>query len=186
MLHACLYTTCFVFCYTSWPFYAFSRTSLLIRCHSASSLFSAIFVFQKSYIGNIIEIGWKAKPSIFPEASRSPKMRRRGARSQAHPRAARPSPWPHHQGVRPAGPPSDAPLSPIYPLDGKNLKDGSLFLETYCKPPPSSPRDRDDLGALLGTLPERGIPAGGLLHHHGHLRSDVRVVYLGLRVHSSS
>jgi hypothetical protein len=40
--------------------------------------------------------------------------------------------------------------------------------------------------ALPGTLPERGIPVGGLLHHHGPLRSDVWVVYLGLRVHSSS
>jgi hypothetical protein len=58
----------------------------------------------------------KQKPNLlfFPKASRSPKMRRRGARSQAHPRAARPSPWPRHQGVRPPGPPSDAPLSPIY------------------------------------------------------------------------
>jgi hypothetical protein len=51
---------------------------------------------------------------FFPEASRSPKMRQKGARSQAHPRAAWPSPWPRHQGVRPAGPHSDAPLSPIY------------------------------------------------------------------------
>jgi hypothetical protein len=58
-------------------------------------------------------------------------------------------------------------------LDGKNLRDGSLFLETYCKQPPSSKRDREDPGALPGTLPERGIPARGLLHHHGHLRSDV-------------
>jgi hypothetical protein len=46
---------CFV--YTSWHFYAFSRTNLLTRCHSASSLFSAIFVFQKSYTGNILGIG---------------------------------------------------------------------------------------------------------------------------------
>jgi hypothetical protein len=36
------------------------------------------------------------------------------------------------------------------------------------------------------TLPERGITTGGLLHHHACLRSDVWVVYLGLRVHSSS
>jgi hypothetical protein len=57
MLHACFYTICFVFCYTSWHFYAFSRTNLLTRCHSASSLFSAIFVFQKSYSRNILEIG---------------------------------------------------------------------------------------------------------------------------------
>jgi hypothetical protein len=45
MLHACLYIICFVFCYTSWHFYAFSRTNLLTRRHSASSMFSAIFVF---------------------------------------------------------------------------------------------------------------------------------------------
>jgi hypothetical protein len=56
----------------------------------------------------------KAKPSIFPEASRSPKMRRRGARSQAHPRVAQPTPGPRHQGVSRPGPPSDAALSPIY------------------------------------------------------------------------
>jgi hypothetical protein len=43
MIHACLYTISFVFCYTSWRFYAFSGTNLLTRCHRASSLFSAVF-----------------------------------------------------------------------------------------------------------------------------------------------
>jgi hypothetical protein len=57
MLHACFYTIFLVFRYTLWHFYAFSGTNLLTRCHSASSLFSAIFMFQKSYIGNILEIG---------------------------------------------------------------------------------------------------------------------------------
>jgi hypothetical protein len=115
MLHACLYTICFVFCYTSWHFYAFSGTNLLTRCHSGSSLFSAVFVFQKSYTGNILGIGWnKSQTSIFTEASWRPKMRRRGATDQAHPRVARPAPGPRHQGVRPAGPPPDAALSPIY------------------------------------------------------------------------
>jgi hypothetical protein len=57
MLHACSYAICLVFCYTSWHFYAFSGTNLLTRCHSASSLFSAVFVFQKYYTGNILEIG---------------------------------------------------------------------------------------------------------------------------------
>jgi hypothetical protein len=57
MLHACFYTIFFIFCYTSWHFYAFSGTNLLTRCHSANSLFSAVFVFQKSYTGNILEIG---------------------------------------------------------------------------------------------------------------------------------
>jgi hypothetical protein len=47
-------------------------------------------------------------------------------------------------------------------------------------------RDREGPEALPGTLPERGVTAGGLLHHHGRLLSDVGVVYLGLRVHSSS
>jgi hypothetical protein len=57
---------CFVFCYTSWHFYAFSGTNLLTRCHSASSLFFAIFVFQKSYTRNILGIGRnKSRTSYF-------------------------------------------------------------------------------------------------------------------------
>jgi hypothetical protein len=57
MFHACFYTICFVFPYTSWLFYAIFGTNLLTRCHSASSLFSVVFVFQKSYTGNILGIG---------------------------------------------------------------------------------------------------------------------------------
>jgi hypothetical protein len=57
MLHACFYTICLLFCYTSWCFYAIFGTKLLTKCHSASSLFFAIFVFQKSYTGNILRIG---------------------------------------------------------------------------------------------------------------------------------
>jgi hypothetical protein len=55
----------------------------------------------------------KAEPPIFTEASRRPKMRWRGARSQAHHRGAWPSPWPRHPMVRPAGPTSDDALLPI-------------------------------------------------------------------------
>jgi hypothetical protein len=47
MLHACSYTISFVFCYTSWRFYAFSGTNLLTRCHSASSLFCVVLCFRK-------------------------------------------------------------------------------------------------------------------------------------------
>jgi hypothetical protein len=62
----CLFTHYLLFFYTSWHFYAFSGTNLLTRCHSASSLFSAIFVFQKSYTGNILRIGWnKSRTSYF-------------------------------------------------------------------------------------------------------------------------
>jgi hypothetical protein len=115
MLHACLYTICFVFCYTSWHFYAFSGTNLLTRCHSTSSLFSAIFMFQKSYTGIFSElIETKAEPPIFTDTRRSPNMRWRGARGWPHPRAAPPSPGSRHQGVRPPSPPPYAALLPIY------------------------------------------------------------------------
>jgi hypothetical protein len=114
MLHGCLHTICLVFCYTLWHFYAFSRTNLLTRCHSASSLFSAIFVFQKvtqEIFSKLDET--KAEPPIFTEASRRPKMRRRGARGQPHHQGARPSPWSRPPVVRPPGPTSDAALSSI-------------------------------------------------------------------------
>jgi hypothetical protein len=57
MLHACFTPFASYFVYTSWRFYAISGTNLLTRSHSASSLYSAIFVFQKSYTGNILGIG---------------------------------------------------------------------------------------------------------------------------------
>jgi hypothetical protein len=58
-------------------------------------------------------------------------------------------------------------------LGEENLKSRSIFHETYCKPPPSSTRHREGPEVLPGTLPERGITTGGLLHHHACLRSDV-------------
>jgi hypothetical protein len=57
MLYACFYTIYLLFHYASWHFYTFSGTNLLTSRHSASSLFSAIFVFQKCYTGNILGIG---------------------------------------------------------------------------------------------------------------------------------
>jgi hypothetical protein len=157
MLHACLYTILFVFCYTSWHFYAFSGTNLLTRCHSASSLFSVVFVFQKSYTGNILGIG-RNKSQTFYFFLKHNEVRRwdeggpgarltLGWRGLHLARATRG--WDHL--VHPLTP----PFRLYIPLDGKNLKDGSLFLETYCKPTPSPSRDQEDPGALLGTLPER-------------------------------
>jgi hypothetical protein len=103
-----------VCCYTSWHFYAFSGTNLFTRCHSASSLFSAIFCFRKATQEIFSELDQtKAEPPIFTEALRKPKMRWGGGRGQAYHRVARPSPWPRHHMVTPGGPPSDAALSPI-------------------------------------------------------------------------
>jgi hypothetical protein len=111
MHHACLHTICFVFCYTSWRFYAFSRTNLLTRWHSPSSLFFAIFVFQKSYTWNILGIGRnKSRTTYFYRSFAKTKDETEGARSQAHHRRARPSPWPCRPMVRPPGPTSDDAL----------------------------------------------------------------------------
>jgi hypothetical protein len=130
MLHACLYTICFVFCYTSWHFYAFSGTNLLTRCHSASSLFSAVFVFQKSYTENILRIGRnKSRTSYFYRSFVKTEDETEGAHQQAHPWVARPAPGPRHQGVRPAGQPRDATLLPIYSPRRKKPKGRIAFPE---------------------------------------------------------
>jgi hypothetical protein len=55
----------------------------------------------------------KAEPPIFTEASRRPKMRRRGARGWPHHRGVRPSSWPRPPMVRPLGPTPDDTPSPI-------------------------------------------------------------------------
>jgi hypothetical protein len=128
----------------------------------------------------------KSQSSYFPNTRQSPKQRRRGTRGQAHHRVVQPTPGLHHQVVWPPGPPPDAALPSIYSPRRKNLKRPINFYEIYCKPRPSSTRDREGPEALPSTLAQRGITARGLLHHHACLRSDVSVVYLGLRVHSSS
>jgi hypothetical protein len=95
MLHACLCTICFVFCYTSWHFYAFSGTNLLTRCHSACSLFSTVFVFQKSYTGNILGIGRnKSRSSYFSRHEIESKAEMDGRQGPATPYGGAASPWP--------------------------------------------------------------------------------------------
>jgi hypothetical protein len=114
MLHACSYTIWFVFCYTSWRFYAFSGTNLLTRRHSASRCFLLFLCFRKVTQEIFSELDeTKAEPPIFTEPLRRPKMRRRGARGQPHPRGARPRPWPCPPMVRPPSPPPDDAPSPI-------------------------------------------------------------------------
>jgi hypothetical protein len=114
MLHACLYTICFVFCYSLWRFYAFSRTNLLTRCHSVSSLFFAVFMFQKSYTGNIFGIGRnKSRTSYFYRSFAKTEDETEGGQGPASLPGAQPSPWPCPPMVRPPGPPPDAAPSPI-------------------------------------------------------------------------
>jgi hypothetical protein len=130
----------------------------------------------------------KQKPNIqkFTEASKGPKRRQRGATSRPHNRVAWPKRWPRPLCVRPPRSTSDAAPSPIKTPQQEKPKNPINFLETHRDPPPSSTRDREGPEALPGTLPERGIATGGLLHRHACLRRDKWVVYLGLWVHSSS
>jgi hypothetical protein len=122
----------------------------------------------------------------FTEASREPKRRQRGATSQPHNRAARPWPWPHPLCVRPPQSTSDDAPSPIKTPWWEKPKYLINFPETHRDLPSSSTQDREGPEALPGTLPERAIATGGLLHRHACLRRDEWVVYLGLCVHSSS
>jgi hypothetical protein len=188
MRHACLHTICFVFCYTSWHFYSFSGTNLLMRCHSASSLFSAVLGFSEKLHRKYSQNWTKQKPNLlfFPKGHKVQRWDGGGARGQAHPRVARPTPGPRHLGLRPAGPPPDAALPPIYSPQREKPKGRIAFPQNILQA--TAVVDARSGGSRSSSWhpPERGIPAGGLLHHHGRLRSDVWVVYLGLRVHSSS
>jgi hypothetical protein len=116
----------------------------------------------------------KQKPNIqkLTEASRGPKRRWRGATSQPHSRAAWSRPWPSPLCVRPPWSTSDDAPSPIKTPRREKPKYPINFLETHHDPPPSSTQDREGPEALLGTLPERGIATGGLLHRHACLRRN--------------
>jgi hypothetical protein len=116
----------------------------------------------------------KQKPDIqkFTEASRELKRRQSGAIGRPHSRAVRPKPWPRPLCVRPPRSTSDAAPSPIKTPRREKPKHPITFPETHRDPPPWSTRDREGPEALPGTLPERGITTGGLLHRHACLRRD--------------
>jgi hypothetical protein len=106
MLHACLCTICFVFCYTSSHFYAFSGTNLLTRCHRASPCFLLFLCFRKVTQEIFSELDeTKAEVPIFPDTRRSPKQRRRGARGRPHHAMARATPRLRRAMVWAPGPP---------------------------------------------------------------------------------
>jgi hypothetical protein len=110
-----------------------------------------------------------------PEIYRSFQRTEEGTgRSQGwpHDQGARPRPWPCRPMVRATWPTSDAAPSPIKTPQREKPKHPITFLETHRDPPPSSTRDREGPEALPGTLPERGIAIGGLLHRHACLRHN--------------
>jgi hypothetical protein len=57
-----------------------------MKCHSAISLFSAVFVFQKSYTGNILGIGRnKSQSSYFSQHETESKAETEGSQGPATP-----------------------------------------------------------------------------------------------------
>jgi hypothetical protein len=116
----------------------------------------------------------KQKPIVqkLHGASRSPKRRRRRARGQPHHEGARPRRWPCPPVVRPPWSPPDTSPSPIKTPRWEKPKDPIRIPERYHVLPPSSTRDREGPEALPGTLPERGITTGYVLHHHACLRRN--------------
>ena len=132
-----LITTCLS--YTLYHFFAFSGTNLLTRCHSASSLFSAVFGFRKLLLEIFSELHeTKGQVPIFPARTRSPKERRRSATRWPNHQVARLGPQPRLEVVwAPRGSADIAP-SPIYSPRRENPKTPSLSSRTYSLPPPSS------------------------------------------------
>jgi hypothetical protein len=116
----------------------------------------------------------KQKPNVqkFTEASREPKRRRRGATGGPHHQGTRPRTGPRPPMVRPPRSTSDAAPSPIKTLRLEKPKKRDHFSRIHRDPPPLSTRDREGPEALPGTLPERGIATGCLLHCHACLRRD--------------
>jgi hypothetical protein len=114
----------------------------------------------------------KSDVQIFYGASRRPKRRRSRARGQPHHRAARPRAGPRLLVVWAPWSTSDAAPSPIKTPRREKPKHLITFPETHRDPPLSLTRDREGPEALPGTLPERGIATGGLLHRHACLRLD--------------
>jgi hypothetical protein len=122
MIHACIYTICFVFYYTLWRFYAFFGTNLLTRCHSASSLF-LLFLCFRSYARNILGIGWnKSQNSYFSWHETKSEDETEGHQRAAVPPHGVGHPWLRHGIVWAPGPLPDAALPPIYSSRWENLK----------------------------------------------------------------
>jgi hypothetical protein len=128
MLHACFTQIALCFVYTSWHFYAFSGTNLLMRCHSASSRFLLFLCFRKVTREIFSELdGTKAEVLIYLKVRQSPKGKQSWTRGRPHHRVARATPWPRHQVVWAPGPPPDIALPPINSLRRENPKGTNTF-----------------------------------------------------------
>src|SRR3954471_11329469 len=97
MFHACLVSTLLCFVYTLRCIYMFSGTNLLIRCHSASFLFSSIFGSRKAE--NQYSRNWTGqKPKlIFYRGAHEARVRYGGEPPGGH------TPWRRRLGLATPG-----------------------------------------------------------------------------------
>jgi hypothetical protein len=161
MLHACFTPIALCFVHTSWHFYAFSRTNLLTRCHSASSYFLLFFYSRflpKEIFSELDEI--KAKLPIFLTQRRSPKQRRRRAERQPHHAMARAHLWSRLAMVWAPRAPIDIALPPIYCSRRKNPKSISLHPQKVLQRHRHRRQVLGDRKLCSGTLPGWGIALG--------------------------
>ena len=115
MLHACFTPIALSFTTTLWHFYTISDTNLLTRCHSASSLLSAVFGFRKVTQEIFSELDeTKAKIPIFPGSIQNTEGSQEGAQGLATPTLGAARVWPRLGQVWTTPWPPDAVLSPIY------------------------------------------------------------------------
>jgi hypothetical protein len=115
MLLACLFALCFV--YTSWRFYAFPRTNLLTRCHSASSCFLLFLCFRKVTHEIFSELDeTKAEVPNYLTRRRTPKESR----------VALATPRSRHQGCDRLVHLLKSPFRLYIPLDGNSFLENIL------------------------------------------------------------
>jgi hypothetical protein len=130
---------------------------------------------------HVLGIGWnKSWTSYFYRSFTKTEDVMEGGQGPAWPPGGVAQPLSRPPVVRPPGPTPDATPSPIKSPRREKPKGRISF-------------SRNILQAVVVAVMRSGgsrsssrHPAGGFLHHHGRLRSDVWVVYLGLWVHSSS
>jgi hypothetical protein len=138
-------------------------------------LFSAVFVFQKSYTGNILGIGRnKAWISYFSQHDRVQRGDGGGLGGRHTIGWCAPL-WPCHQVVWAPGPPSDITLPPIKSLRRENPKRIGIHPRKVLQRCRHRRWSSGDGSLCSGTLPGWGIAPGSISINSTAISIDVAV-----------
>jgi hypothetical protein len=139
-------------------------------------LFSAIFVFQKSYTGNILRIGRnEAQSSYFPRHETESKAETEEGQEVATPPGGAGAPWPCHPMVWGPWVPSDIAPPPIKSLRCENPKSIGIFPDKVPQHRCRHKRSLGDRSLCSGTLPGRGIAPGAISIYFTAISTNVAV-----------